>query len=96
MGANALSCCAYRPRGLAVGCSFVSSALRCPAATPFSPIDSLRHALDAAPADTTRVLLLSQLAAELTHIDPLATIAYCRQALQLAQKSVFAGVRRWT
>ena len=58
-------------------------------AAPASPIDSLRRALDAAPADTTRVLLLSQLAAELTHIDPLATISYCRQALQLAQKIGF-------
>ena len=46
-----------------------------------SPVVSLRRQLDAAPADTIRVLLLSQLAAELTHIDPLATIAYCRQAL---------------
>ena len=57
------------------------------AATP--TIDSLRRQLDARPADTTRVLLLSQLAAELTHLDPLATIAYCRQALQLAQKIGF-------
>ena len=65
-------------------------ALRCPAAAaPSSPIDSLRHELEAAAADTTRVLLLSQLAAELTHIDPLATIDYCRQALQLAQKIGF-------
>ena len=59
------------------------------AAAPSSPIDSLRRQLDAGPADTTRVLLLSQLAAELTHIDPLATIAYCRQALRLAQKIGF-------
>ncbi|GAA4051611.1 hypothetical protein GCM10022409_43100 [Hymenobacter glaciei] len=64
-------------------------AMRCSAVAPASPIDSLRHELDTAPADTTRVLLLSQLAAELTHIDPLATIAYCRQALQLAQKIGF-------
>ena len=54
-----------------------------------STVDSLRRELAAAPADTTRVLLLSQLAAEFTHIDPLATIAYCRQALQLAQRIGF-------
>ncbi|GAB3733409.1 hypothetical protein GCM10027594_15120 [Hymenobacter agri] len=64
-------------------------ALRCSAAPPPSPIDSLRRALSATPADTTRVLLLSQLAAELTHVDPLATIAHCRQALQLAQQIGF-------
>ena len=59
------------------------------AVPPASPIDSLRRQLQASPADTTRVLLLSQLAAELTHIDPLATIGYCRQALHLAQKIGF-------
>ena len=64
-------------------------ALRQTAAATPTPIDSLRRQLDARPADTTRVLLLSQLAAELTHLDPLATIAYCRQALQLAQKIGF-------
>ena len=65
-------------------------ALRGFAAVPSSsPIDSLRRQLKAAPADTTRVLLLSQLAAELTHIDPLAAIDCCRQALQLAQKIGF-------
>ena len=52
-----------------------------------SPIDSLQHLLAAPHPDTVRVELLIGLAAELTQIDPLATIAYGRQALQLAQQA---------
>ena len=59
------------------------------AARPATPIDSLQRQLATSRPDTTRVLLLTQLAAELTQIDPLATIAYCRQALQLAQQLGF-------
>ena len=49
-------------------------------------IDSLRRELATAAPDTGRVLLLAQLAYEHTQTDPLATIAYGKQALQLAQR----------
>ena len=57
-----------------------------PLALPPSRADSLRLALETAPADTARVLLLAQLAYEITQTDPLATISYGKQALQLAQR----------
>ncbi|MFC7667603.1 tetratricopeptide repeat protein [Hymenobacter humi] len=55
----------------------------------------LRRQLAAAPPDTTRVLLLSQLAYELTQTDPLATIAYGKQALQLAQRLRYRRGEGW-
>ena len=66
-----------------------------PLAAPPGRIDSLRRALETAPADTTRVLLLAQLAYELTQTDPLATIGYGKQALQLAQKLRFRRGEGW-
>ena len=62
---------------------------------PLARIDSLRHRLEATPADSTRALLLAELAYELTQIDPLATIAYGRQALQLAQQLRFRRGEGW-
>ena len=56
---------------------------------PMSRIDSLRGQLAAAPSDTGRVLLLAQLAYEHTQTDPLATISFGQQALQLAQRLHF-------
>ena len=55
----------------------------------------LRRQLAVAPPDSTRVLLLSQLAYELTQTDPLATIAYGKQALQLAQQLKFRRGEGW-
>jgi two-component system NtrC family sensor kinase len=66
-----------------------------PLAQPPSRIDSLRLELETAPADTARVLLLTQLAFELTQTDPLATISYGKQALQLAQKLQFRRGEGW-
>ena len=60
-----------------------------PAASPQVRIDSLEALLATAPPDTTRVLVLAQLAFEHTQTDPLATISYGKQALQLAQKLQF-------
>ena len=60
-----------------------------PAPPPQVRIDSLEALLAAAAPDTTRVLLLAQLAYEHTQTDPLATIAYGKQALQLAQQLRF-------
>ena len=57
--------------------------------------DSLRLALETAPADTARVLLLTQLAFELTQTDPLATINYGKQALKLAQQLQFRRGEGW-
>ena len=60
--------------------------------TPAQPrprTDSLQALLATAPPDTTRVLLLAQLAYEHTQTDPLATIAFGKQALQLAQQLRF-------
>ncbi|MDB5235663.1 MAG: hypothetical protein JWR44_2656 [Hymenobacter sp.] len=61
----------------------------CWANLPTGRIDSLRQLLATAPPDSTRVLLLAQLAYEHTQTDPLATIAYGKQALQLAQQLGF-------
>ncbi|SHI83906.1 Tetratricopeptide repeat-containing protein [Hymenobacter daecheongensis DSM 21074] len=58
-------------------------------------IDSLRHQLATAPPDTTRVLLLAQLAYEHTQTDPLATITYGKQALQLARQLGFRRGGCW-
>ena len=66
-----------------------------PLSLPLTPaqsrprIDSLQALLATAPPDTTRVLLLAQLAYEHTQTDPLATIAFGKQALQLAQQLQF-------
>ena len=60
-----------------------------PAPPPHARIDSLQILLRAAPPDTSRVLLLAQLAFEHTQVDPLATISYGKQALQLAQHLQF-------
>jgi len=51
--------------------------------------DSLRLLLATTPPDSGRVLLLAQLAYEHTQTDPLATIAYGKQALLLAQQLRF-------
>ena len=64
-------------------------------APPLARIDSLRHQLEATPADSTRVLLLAELAYELTQTDPLATIAYGKQALQLARQLQFRRGEGW-
>ena len=66
-----------------------------PPAPPPGRTDSLRLALDTAPADTNRVLLLTELAYEITQIDPLATISYGKQALQLAQQLRFRRGEGW-
>ena len=58
---------------------------------PTTRPDSLRQQLATAAPDTGRVLLLAQLAYEYTQTAPLATIAYGKQALQLAQR---LGYRR--
>ncbi|WP_210513963.1 tetratricopeptide repeat-containing sensor histidine kinase [Hymenobacter terricola] len=60
-----------------------------PLSQPGTQIDSLQQLLATAPADSSRVLLLAQLAYEHTQIDPLTTISYGRQALQLAQQLGF-------
>ena len=52
-------------------------------------IDSLETLLTTAQPDTARVLLLTQLAYEHTQTNPLATISYGKQALQLAQQLRF-------
>ncbi|OGX85815.1 ATP-binding protein [Hymenobacter glacialis] len=64
-------------------------------ASPPGRIDSLRLKLETAPADTARVMLLAQLAYELTQTDPLATISYGKQALQLAQELRFRRGEGW-
>ena len=64
-------------------------------APPPGRADSLRLALKTAPADTARVLLLSELAYELTQTDPLATIGYGKQALRLAQQLRFRRGEGW-
>lgn len=66
-----------------------------PLAPPPGRLDSLRLALETAPADTARVLLLTQLAYEITQTDPLATIGYGKQALQLAQQLGFRRGEGW-
>ncbi|WP_345057213.1 tetratricopeptide repeat-containing sensor histidine kinase [Hymenobacter glaciei] len=58
-------------------------------------VDSLRFALRTASVDTVRVLLLNELAYELTQTDPLATIGYGKQALQLAQELRFRRGEGW-
>ncbi|GAB3290829.1 hypothetical protein GCM10027348_08460 [Hymenobacter tenuis] len=58
-------------------------------------IDSLKHLLTQTHPDTTRALLLSQLAYEHTQSNPLATIAYGKQALQLAQQINFPKGTTW-
>lgn len=58
-------------------------------------IDSIRQLLVAPHPDTARVLLLAQLAYEYTQTNPLATIAYGRQALRLAQKTRFKRGECW-
>ena len=67
-------------------CVWLALPCRVAAGPAGSPIDSLQHLLAGPHPDTVRVELLIGLAAELTQIDPLATIAYGRQALQLAQQ----------
>ena len=67
-------------------CVCLALPLRSAALPTGSPIDSLQRLLASPHPDTVRVQLLTQLASELTQIDPLATIAYSRQALQLAQQ----------
>ena len=64
---------------------------------PRPPIraDSLRWQLATAPPDSARVLLLAQLAYELTQTDPLATIDYGQQALLLAQQLGFRRGEGW-
>ena len=56
---------------------------------PRARTDSLRLRLATTPPDSDRVLLLAQLAYEHTQTDPLATIAYGKQALLLAQQLRF-------
>lgn len=58
-------------------------------------IDSIRQLLRTPHPDTTRVLLLAQLAYEHTQTNPLATIAYGRQALRLAQQVHFRRGECW-
>jgi two-component system NtrC family sensor kinase len=65
------------------------------AARPEPPIDSLQRLLATTRVDSSRVLLLAQLAYEHTQIDPLATIAYGKQALQLAQQIGFRRGQCW-
>lgn len=60
-----------------------------------SQIDSIRQLLAVPHPDTTRVLLLAQLAYEYTQTNPLATIAYGRQALRLAQQTRFRRGECW-
>ncbi|OGX89385.1 hypothetical protein BEN47_06990 [Hymenobacter lapidarius] len=64
-------------------------------ALPPGRTGSLRLELETAPADTARVVLLAQLAYELTQTDPLATINYGKQALQLAQELRFRRGEGW-
>ncbi|MDQ2769043.1 MAG: ATP-binding protein [Bacteroidota bacterium] len=68
-------------------CVWLALPGRIAAAPAGSPIDSLQRLLAVAQPDTVRVNRLIELAAALTQIDPLATIAYGRQALQLAQQA---------
>jgi signal transduction histidine kinase len=66
-----------------------------PAAAANARLDSLREQLSAAKPDTMLVLRLAQLAHEHTQTDPLLTIAYGKQALQLAQKLVYVRGKAW-
>ncbi|HEX8325911.1 MAG TPA: ATP-binding protein [Hymenobacter sp.] len=77
---------------LVVWCATAAAAV---AAPPNTHLDSLQQRLLAAPPDTSRVLLLAQLAHEHTQTDPLLTIAYGKQALQLAQKLGYARGKAW-
>ncbi|WP_035567244.1 ATP-binding protein [Hymenobacter sp. IS2118] len=69
------------------------------AAAPFSyqdiRTDSLKKLLITAPLDSNRVMMLTQLAYEYTQTDPLFTISYGRQALQLAQQLRFKSGEGW-
>ncbi|ALW85796.1 hypothetical protein AUC43_12255 [Hymenobacter sedentarius] len=56
------------------------------AQVPASRADSLQRQLTAAPPDTNRVILLTQLAYELAEFDPVTSARRARQALQLAQE----------
>jgi two-component system NtrC family sensor kinase len=53
---------------------------------PASRADSLQQRLATAPPDTSRVLLLTQLAYELAEVDAVASARHARQALQLAHE----------
>ncbi|MBF9239249.1 tetratricopeptide repeat protein [Hymenobacter sp. BT683] len=57
--------------------------------------DSLQKLLATAPPDSNRVLRLAQMAYEYTQTAPLFTIAYGKQALQLAQKLQFKRGEGW-